>query len=97
MKINKAVSERLRPIRPGHLKIDIQTPASLQFQLGTLTRTITSEHVGTCEGQTPSVEATGRGVCPSSCVGQTGRQFGTRMKEHKSAVKGKKLRILFSP
>ncbi len=25
--------------------------------------------------------------CPSSCVDQTGRQFGTRMKEHKGAVR----------
>ncbi len=78
-------------IRPGHLRIHRQTPASLQFQLGTQANTITSEHVGTCEGQTPSAEATEHGVpcseCPSSYVGQTGRQFGTRMKEHKGAVR----------
>ncbi len=49
-------------IRPGHLRIDRQTPAPLQFQLGTQTNTITSEHVGTCEGQTPSAEATERGI-----------------------------------
>ncbi len=49
-------------IRPGHLRIDRQTPASLQFHPCTQTNTITSEHVGTCEGLTPSADATERGV-----------------------------------
>ncbi len=50
------------PLRPGHLRIDRQTPASLQFQLGTQTNTITPEHVGACEGQTSKAEATERSV-----------------------------------
>ncbi len=33
-----------------------------QFQLGTQTNTITSEHVDTCEGQTSNTEATERSV-----------------------------------
>ncbi len=46
----------------GHLRIDRQTLASLQFGLGTQTNTIISEHVGTREGPTSNKEATERGV-----------------------------------
>ncbi len=51
----------IAPIRPGHLRIDRQKPAYVQFQLGTQNNTITPEHVGACERQTPSAEATERG------------------------------------
>ncbi len=78
------------PLRPGHLRIDRQTTAFLKFQLGTQTNTITPEHVDACERQTSNTEAPERNIpcseCPSSYVGQTGRQFGVRMKEQKGAV-----------
>ncbi len=50
------------PLRPGYLRIDRQTTASLQFQLGTQTNTITLKQVATLAVRSSNIETTACGV-----------------------------------
>ncbi len=81
------------PLRPRSIRTDSQTPTTPQLQHRSQANGISPKNTGTREG--PLLTQRRRNVvhsipcseCPNAYVGQTGRQFATCMKEHKSAVR----------
>ncbi len=79
------------PLRPRSVRISSQAPTTLYSQHRPQANGISPENTGAREGppshaypvlyRIPCLE------CPSAYVGQTGRQFTTRMKENQSAVR----------